>query len=243
MAEPVIKVRKVSKTFKLKNQRRESLLNWIKNLMQPGTSRQMQVLKGLSFDVNKGEHFGIIGGNGSGKSTLVKLISGAYVADSGGVVHRKGRTLMLSLGVGMNQELTARENIIIYGLTLGMTLDAIRAKVDEIIQFAELEDFKDVKIQNFSSGMKSKLSFSVAIHADADILLLDEVFAVGDHRFRRKAIDALESNWLAERTVVLISHSMGDVKKYCKRVLYLKDGQIEYLGDPAEAVRRYEADN
>ncbi|MEP2773875.1 MAG: ATP-binding cassette domain-containing protein [Fulvivirga sp.] len=216
----------------------------MKNIFRLSTDKsKLKVLKNISLKIDKGEKLGVIGRNGSGKSTLIKIMSGAYLPDKGGKVVRNGSSMLMSLKVGMNHELTARENIYVNGSALGLRVKEIDNRFDEIIQFAELEEFVNTKTRFFSNGMAARLAFSVAVNAGADIMFLDEVFAVGDKKFKRKAIEVLEKSWLDGRTVVMVSHNMGNLKKYCDRVLYLKNGKIEFLGDPKRAIKMYNEDN
>lgn len=239
-----IELSDVNKTFFVNDKRTETLSGWINLMLRPNTLRKkLVVLKDINLIIEQGETLGIIGRNGSGKSTLVKIMSGAYQANKGSVVKKTGRSMLMNLRVGMNRELTTRQNIYINGSALGLRIKEIDKVFDEIVAFAELEEFVDVVTRNFSNGMMARLAFSVAIKAGAEIMFLDEIFAVGDKIFREKAIKVFEKNWLDHRTIIMVSHSMGQIKKYCDRVLYLKKGEIEFLGDPAEAVRLYELDN
>ena len=171
-----------------------------------------------------------------------KILAGVYPTDSG-YIKINGSTLLMNLGVGMSHELTARENIYISASVLGMKIKEIDTIFDEIISFAELKEFVDTKIKYYSSGMVARLSFSIAVNAGADIMFLDEIFAVGDMKFQEKAIKVFESSWIEGKTVILVSHSMDVIKKYCSRSIYLKKGKIEFLGDTNKAIELYEADN
>lgn len=239
-----ITVNKVSKTFYINDNRPDTLRGALFSLFQSRNSqRALIAVNNVSFDLVSGETFGIIGRNGSGKSTLVKLMSGAFVPDKGGSIVRNGTSMLLNLGVGMSHELTARQNIYVSGSALGLKIRQIDQIFDEIIAFAELEDFVDSKIKYFSSGMIQRLSFSIAVNAGADIMFLDEVFAVGDAKFRKKAVAVMEKSWLEKRTIVMVSHSLSNIKKYCDRVLYMKKGEAAYIGDPATAIKMYNEDN
>jgi ABC-type polysaccharide/polyol phosphate transport system ATPase subunit len=196
----------------------------------------------LSIEINKGECIGLLGRNGSGKSTLVKLLAGVYPTDTG-YLNIKGSTMLMNLGVGMSHELTARENIYVSGSVLGLKIKEIDKIFNEIVAFAELEEFIDTKIKFFSSGMVARLAFSIAVNAGADIMFLDEIFAVGDMKFQEKAIKVFESSWIEGKTVVLVSHSMETIQKYCSRAAYMDHGELKYFGDTQKAIELYTADN
>lgn len=239
-----IKIRNLNKVFYINDKHTDSLSGWFREMFTPRHKmKKLHVIKNLNFDVIKGETLGIIGRNGSGKSTLVKLMSGAYVPDKGSVVEKNGTSMLMNLKVGMSAELTARQNIYVVGSALGLKIKEIDEKFDEILAFSELEEFIDTKVRAFSNGMLARLSFSVAVHAGADIMFLDEVFAVGDKKFKDKAIKEFEKNWLNGKTTIMVSHMLGNMIKYCDRILYLKDGEIAYLGDPKTAINIYEEDN
>ncbi len=192
----------------------------------------------MDLEIRKGECFGIIGRNGSGKSTLVKILAGVYPVDTG-YVKINGSTMLMNLGVGMSHELTARENIYVSGSVLGLKIKQIDLLFDKIIEFAELEEFVDTKIKYFSTGMLARLAFSIAVNAGADIMFLDEIFAVGDFKFQEKAVKIFEKSWIEGKTVVLISHSMDNIQKYCQRVAYLKHGELIHIGTPEETIPMY----
>jgi len=201
--------------------------------------KTITALKEVNLEIYEGESIGIIGRNGSGKSTLTKIMSGTFIPDKGGKVIKNGTSLLLNLGVGFSHELTARENIYVNGSTLGLRISEIDALFSEILEFSELEEFKDTKIKYFSSGMIQRLSFSIAIFARADIIFLDEVFAVGDEKFRKKATASLKQNWLKNRTSIIVSHSTGIIKEYCDRAILLHKGEVIYFGDTDEAISKY----
>ncbi|MGC4035393.1 MAG: ATP-binding cassette domain-containing protein [Chitinophagaceae bacterium] len=196
----------------------------------------------MSLDVLKGESIGLIGRNGSGKSTLTKLLAGVYKTDTG-TIEINGSTMLMNLGVGMSHELTARENIYVSGSVLGLKIKEVDAIFDKIVDFAELRDFIDTKIKFFSSGMVARLGFSIAVNAGADIMFLDEIFAVGDMKFQEKAIKVFESSWIEGKTVVLVSHTMDIIQRYCQRSAYLRKGELIYFGDTKTAVELYLRDN
>jgi len=230
--------RNISKTFCITEDSYNTIKNRLFNLFDPPRYKEVAALKMMNFTINKGECFGLIGKNGCGKSTLARVLAGVYPVDTG-YVEINGSTMLMNLGVGMSHELTARENIYVSGSVLGLKIKNIDMIFDQIIDFAELRDFVDTKIKFFSSGMVARLSFSIAVNAGADIMFLDEIFAVGDQRFQEKAIKVFEKSWIDGKTVILVSHSMAVIKKYCQRVAYLKNGSLQYIGDPETAVNMY----
>jgi ABC-type polysaccharide/polyol phosphate transport system ATPase subunit len=199
----------------------------------------LRALNDVSFDVRRGEFFGIVGRNGSGKSTLMKCLAGIYRADSGDMWMRGRMAPFIELGVGFNPDLTARDNVIINALMLGLTPSQARARYDEIIAFAELEEFVDLKLKNYSSGMHVRLAFSVMVHVEADVLLIDEVLAVGDAAFQQKCHDALNQAHADGRTILLVTHDMDQIQRFCDRALLLERGRQVALGDAASVSRRY----
>jgi ABC-2 type transport system ATP-binding protein len=196
-------------------------------------------LKDISFDVKKGEFFGVLGKNGSGKSTLLKVLAEIY-QPSRGSVHTEGKLVpFIELGVGFNPELTGRENVYLNGALLGFSRKEIDARYDEIVEFAELEDFMDQKLKNYSSGMQVRLAFSVATRAEADILLVDEVLAVGDADFQRKCYNFFKSLKKSSKTVIFVTHDMGAVREYCDRAILIKDGEIAFEGESGKIADEY----
>lgn len=232
----------LSKSFHITEDSHNTVKHRLFNLFNPPRRRSVNALKLLTLEVQKGECVGFIGRNGSGKSTLVKLLAGVYPSDTG-YLKINGSTMLMNLGVGMSHELTARENIYVSGSVLGLKIKQIDAIFDQIIEFAEVKDFIDTKIKYFSSGMVARLGFSIAVNAGADIMFLDEIFAVGDMKFQEKAVKVFEGSWIEGKTVVLISHSMEVIQKYCKRVGFMKNGELVYFGDPDKAIEMYMADN
>jgi len=237
-----IVAKNISKTFQITEDSHNTVKHRLFNLFNPPRAKKIPALKNMSLDVMKGESIGLIGRNGSGKSTLTKLLAGVYKTDTGSI-DINGSTMLMNLGVGMSHELTARENIYVSGSVLGLKIKEIDAIFDEIIDFAELRDFIDTKIKFFSSGMVARLGFSIAVNAGADIMFLDEIFAVGDMKFQEKAVQVFESSWIKGKTVVLVSHTMDIIQKYCKRSAYLKKGELVYFGDTNKAVELYLKDN
>jgi ABC-type polysaccharide/polyol phosphate transport system ATPase subunit len=201
--------------------------------------RTLTALDDVSFEIRKGEFFGIVGRNGSGKSTLLKLLASIYRADAGRIQIAGRLAPFIELGVGFNQELTARENVILNGVMMGLTPKEVRERQDAVIDFAELHDFADLKIKNYSSGMLVRLAFSVMLQADADVLLIDEVLAVGDAAFQQKCADAFHQMKSEGKTIVLVTHDMSAVEQYCHRAMLLADGNVQFIGSPAEAGHEY----
>ena len=194
----------------------------------------------MSFDVREGEFFGIVGRNGSGKSTLLKCLAGIYGIDSGEIRLNGRLSPFIELGVGFNPDLTARDNVLINAIMLGLTRKQANERFDEIIAFAELEEFLDLKLKNYSSGMSVRLGFSVAIQVDADILLVDEVLAVGDASFQRKCFDEFESMRDEGRTILFVTHDMGSVERFCDRAMLIETrATCSRSGSPPTIARRY----
>lgn len=241
----VLKVEHVAKSFRLPTEQASGLkmafLNWTRGIK--GYTEQ-QVLRDINFEVHQGDFFGIVGRNGSGKSTLLKIISQIYVPEKGNVTVQGKLVPFIELGVGFNPELTGRENVYLNGALLGFTREEIDAMYDDIVEFAELGEFMDQKLKNYSSGMQVRLAFSVAIKAQGDILVLDEVLAVGDEAFQRKC-----DNFFSEikkdptKTVILVTHSMESVKKYCNKAILIKDGEIVVAGNKDDVADQYTLEN
>ena len=217
MSKYALEVKHVSKSFRLPTEQangiKQAFVNWSKGVKG---YREQHVLKDISFKVEKGDFFGIVGRNGSGKSTLLKIISQIYTPEKGSVKVNGSLVPFIELGVGFNPELTGRENIYLNGALLGFSHEEISSMYDEIVRFAELEEFMDQKLKNYSSGMQVRLAFSIAIKAQGDILVLDEVLAVGDEAFQKKCSDFFDQiKQDSSKTVILVTHSMADVEKYC----------------------------
>ena len=237
-----LKAKNISKTFHISEDSHNTVKHRLFNLFNPPRNKNVEAIKMMDFEINKGECVGLIGRNGSGKSTLIRLLAGVYPTDTGSI-DINGTTLLMNLGVGMSHELTARENIYVSSSVLGMKIKDIDAIFDTIVSFAELEGFIDTKIKYFSSGMVARLGFSIAVNAGANIMFLDEIFAVGDMKFQEKAIKVFESSWIEGKTVILVSHSMDVIKKYCSRTAYMKHGGLIYFGDTEKAIDIYLKDN
>ncbi len=239
-----IKVNNISKSFKLPHEKNNSLKSLAVNFYKrQKTYEKQRVLNNINLEVKKGEFFGIVGRNGSGKSTLLKILAGIYSPDSGTLSINGKLTPFIELGVGFNPELTGRENVFLNGALLGFSRSDMQALYKDIVDFAEIEKFMDQKLKNYSSGMQVRLAFSIAIRAKSDILLLDEVLAVGDTAFQRKCFDYFAELKKSNSTVILVTHDMGAVQEFCDRVLMLQDSEVIATGTPRDIARRYEAAN
>ncbi|VTY24965.1 Teichoic acids export ATP-binding protein TagH [Streptococcus parasanguinis] len=239
-----VKVDHVSKYFKLPTEATNSLRTAMVNRFKGIKGyKEQHVLKDISFEVEKGDFFGILGRNGSGKSTLLKIISEIYVPEKGTVTIDGKLVSFIELGVGFNPELTGRENVYMNGAMLGFSTAEIDAMYDDIVDFAELHDFMNQKLKNYSSGMQVRLAFSVAIKAQGDILILDEVLAVGDEAFQRKCNDYFQERKKSGKTTILVTHDMGAVKKYCNKAVLIENGLVKAIGDPFDVSDQYSFDN
>lgn len=239
-SENSIEVRNVTKSFKIFHEKRNSLYEYLVSFLdKKRTFEELTVLQNVSFSVKKGEMLGIIGFNGSGKTTLLKIIGRIYSPDQGAVITKGKVTPFLELGTGFNGELTARDNIIIYGVILGFTKKEIEQKIDDIAKFAEIEKFVDTKLKNFSSGMNARLAFSTAMQVNADIMLVDEVLAVGDISFQEKSFNAFMEFKRKGKTIVFVSHAIDQIQRLCDKVIWIHDGIICGYGDPVHVVEEY----
>jgi ABC-2 type transport system ATP-binding protein len=236
---PAIDVRGVTKTFLLPHQLRTTFKEHFLHPFDRTQYERQEALRDVTFAVEEGEFFGIVGANGSGKSTLLKIIAGIYRQDEGSVVVNGQLSPFIELGVGFNPELNARDNVRINGTLLGLSKRELEERFDDIIAFAELERFVDQKLKNYSSGMQVRLAFSIAIQVPFDVLLLDEVLAVGDASFQEKCFAVFDDIRAAGKTVVLVSHDLGSVAKFCPRALWLEQGRVAYLGEAGDVVERY----
>jgi ABC-type polysaccharide/polyol phosphate transport system ATPase subunit len=234
-----IEVQGLEKSFQIPSEKISRLKERLINPFARREYRLLHALRNVTFDVGRGEFFGIVGRNGSGKSTLLKIMASIYAADAGRV-RMAGRVApFIELGVGFNMELTARENVVLSAVMMGITPTEARRSFDQVIEFAELENFVDLKLKNYSSGMLVRLAFSVMVQADTDILLIDEVLAVGDAAFQQKCADEFRRMRREGKTIVLVTHDMRAVEEYCHRAMLLSGGRIVELGDPGEVTRRY----
>lgn len=244
MEELAIKVENVSKTFKLPHEKNSSIKSSVINFYRKEKGYEVQkALNNVSFEVKKGDFFAIVGRNGSGKSTLLKLLAGIYTSTKGDIHIRGSLTPFIELGVGFNPELTGRENVYLNGALLGFNRQEMRAMYSDIVEFAELGKFMDQKLKNYSSGMQVRLAFSIAIRAKSDILLLDEVLAVGDAAFQQKCFNYFEELKSQNQTVVFVSHDMGSVRRFCNRAVLIQDGQIIKEGNAYEIADAYQEIN
>jgi ABC-type polysaccharide/polyol phosphate transport system ATPase subunit len=235
----VIRAHEVRKTFRVPEQRIDSLKERATHPLSRPVYRELRALKGVSFEVHQGEFFGIAGRNGSGKSTLLKIMASIYRADGGRIQMAGSLAPFIELGVGFNPELTARENIVLNGVLMGLSRRQAQQRIDDVLDFAELRDFVDLKLKNYSSGMMVRLAFAVMVEADADIMLIDEVLAVGDASFAQKCMDVFRAKRRAGKTIVLVTHDMATIQAFCDRAMLVHDGELVYLGDPEETALRY----
>ncbi len=232
-------VEEVHKAFRLPHRRYNTLKERALHPFSGGGYEVLEALQDVSFEVGEGEFFGIVGRNGSGKSTLLKCLAGIYGVDSGDI-RLKGRlSPFIELGVGFNPDLTARDNVLINAIMLGLTRKQANERFDEIIAFAELEEFLDLKLKNYSSGMSVRLGFSVAVQVDADVLLIDEVLAVGDASFQRKCFDKFESMRDEGKTILFVTHDMATVERFCDRAMLIETGRVLEIGPAEEIARQY----
>lgn len=239
-----VKVDHVVKSFRLPTESTSSLKRTMVNYFKGIKGyREQHVLRDVSFDVNKGDFFGIVGRNGSGKSTMLKIISQIYTPEKGTVEIDGKLVSFIELGVGFNPELTGKENVYLNGALLGFSTEEVDDMYEDIVEFAELKDFMNQKLKNYSSGMQVRLAFSVAIQAKSDILVLDEVLAVGDEAFQRKCNDYFMNARKEEKTIILVTHSMDAVRKYCNRAMLIDKGEIKVIGTPDEVANQYSLDN
>ncbi len=236
-------VKDASKQFSIPHEKINTLRGAFVNVFRKKTFESFYALKDISFEVKKGEFFGIIGRNGSGKSTLLKILAGVYVTDKGKVEINGLISPFLELGIGFNSELSGRDNIYLNATVLGLTKKEIDEKFDSIVSFSELERFIDQKLKNYSSGMSVRLAFSVAIHANRDILLMDEVLAVGDANFQSKCLEEFNRYKEMGKTIILVTHDIATIQKYCDRAVLLRNGEIEMIGNPEEVVNEYICEN
>lgn len=240
MKKNSLEVTNISKTFRIFHEKRNSVYEAISGSFRKRKYYEdLEVLRSISFSVDNGEMFGIIGKNGAGKTTLLRIISGIYKPDMGTVVVNGLLVPLLSLGIGFQLDLTAKTNVIQYGILLGFKRKEIENKVDDIMKFAELEKFSDTKLKNFSTGMYTRLAFATAMQVDPDVLIIDEALYAGDLSFQQKALEAIISFKKRGKTIIVVSHSMEPIKNYCDRAMFLNNGVIESIGEPQKVIDCY----
>lgn len=237
--ETAVAVKDVRKEFILPQNKNSTFKQTIVNIVKKGGKVTQKTLDGVSFNVRRGDFFGIVGRNGSGKSTLLKLIAGVYSPTSGGIEVHGGLTPFIELGVGFNPELSGRDNVYLNGALLGFTRQQISKIYDEIVAFAELGPFMDQKLKNYSSGMQVRLAFSIAIKAKNDVLIFDEVLAVGDEAFQRKCLDVFERYKAEGQTVILVTHDMEQVRRFCTKAILIHEGKVRKIGNPKTVADDY----
>lgn len=242
MNKIAVSIKNVKKVFKIPHEKEDSLkLHAINKLRGKYNNKydEYRALRGINLDIQKGDFIGIMGRNGAGKSTLLKIIADIYQPSSGSIKVSGKLVPFIELGVGFNPNLSGRDNVYLNGAMLGFSKNEVDKIYEEIVAFAELEEFMDQKLKNYSSGMQVRLAFSLAIRADADILLLDEVLAVGDAAFQRKCYEYFDSLKESNKTIILVSHSVGVMRKYCNRGVLIEGGKVTYDGDVTEATEKY----
>ncbi|SRR6266849_3713563 len=218
---------------------KSELVRWVRGQRHPKRNPMIEVLRGIDLSIPQGETFGIIGRNGSGKSTLLKLISGIYTPTSGTLEVNGRLSALLELGAGMHPEFSGRENILINGIILGLSRAEVRARMAEIIDFSELGDFIDEPVRTYSSGMYMRLAFAVATHVNPDILLIDEILAVGDDHFARKSMAKMTEFKERGKTILLVTHDLQTVQRWCDAAAWIDGGRVRALGSPGDVVDRY----
>jgi ABC-type polysaccharide/polyol phosphate transport system ATPase subunit len=238
-SRPALAAQDVEKYFKIPEERSHTLKERALHPLRRSRHELLHALKDISFAVAPGEFFGIVGRNGSGKSTLLKCLAGIYRTDRGNIWCNGRMSTFIELGVGFNPDLAAYDNVALNGIMLGLSPREARARYERVIEFAELEEFRDLKLKNYSSGMHVRLAFSVAIQVDADILLIDEVLAVGDAAFQQKCFDVFSTMREEGRTIVFVTHDMGAVTRFCHRAMLLERGEVVDIGDPHDIADRY----
>jgi ABC-type polysaccharide/polyol phosphate transport system ATPase subunit len=236
---PPIVVESVSKTFRVPEERTHTLKERALHPRRRSRHQSFHALNDISFAVHEGEFFGIAGRNGSGKSTLLKCLAGIYGVDQGRIWISGRLSTFIELGVGFNEDLAARDNVVLNGIMMGLSPKEAKSRYDAVIDFAELREFEELKLKNYSSGMRVRLAFSVAIQVDAEILLVDEVLAVGDAAFAQKCFDVFNRMRDEGRTIVFVTHDMGSLNRFCHRALLLERGSMVHLGEPHEVADRY----
>ena len=244
MSKAIVEISKLTKSFKIPLEASSGVKQQLINILKGRKGyRVFTPLKDISFTINEGDFFGIVGRNGSGKSTLLKTIAGIYTPNSGNVKVYGSLVPFIELGVGFNPELTGRENIFLNGALLGFSHEEMESMYSAIVEFAELEDFMEERLKNYSSGMQVRLAFSIAIRAHADILLLDEVLAVGDEAFQKKCYSYFDKLKREKRTVILVTHDMAAVERFCTKAAFIEDGHVKMIGKPYRIAAAYSRSN
>jgi putative polysaccharide ABC transporter len=244
MSKAIVEISKLTKSFKIPLEASSGVKQQLINILKGRKGyRVFTPLKDISFTINEGDFFGIVGRNGSGKSTLLKTIAGIYTPNGGNVKVHGSLVPFIELGVGFNPELTGRENIFLNGALLGFSHEEMESMYSAIIEFAELEDFMEERLKNYSSGMQVRLAFSIAIRAHADILLLDEVLAVGDEAFQKKCYSYFDKLKREKRTVILVTHDMAAVERFCTKAAFIEDGHVKMIGKPYRIAAAYSRSN
>mgnify|MGYP000863396861 FL=1 len=244
MSKAIVEISELTKSFKIPLEASSGVKQQLINILKGRKGyRVFTPLKDISFTINEGDFFGIVGRNGSGKSTLLKTIAGIYAPNSGSVKVHGSLVPFIELGVGFNPELTGRENIFLNGALLGFSHEEMESMYSAIVEFAELEDFMEERLKNYSSGMQVRLAFSIAIRAHADILLLDEVLAVGDEAFQKKCYSYFDKLKREKRTVILVTHDMAAVERFCTKAAFIEDGHVKMIGKPYRIAAAYSRSN
>ena len=244
MSKAIVEISELTKSFKIPLEASSGVKQQLINILKGRKGyRVFTPLKDISFTINEGDFFGIVGRNGSGKSTLLKTIAGIYTSNSGNVKVHGSLVPFIELGVGFNPELTGRENIFLNGALLGFSHEEMESMYRAIVEFAELEDFMEERLKNYSSGMQVRLAFSIAIRAHADILLLDEVLAVGDEAFQKKCYSYFDKLKREKRTVILVTHDMAAVERFCTKAVFIEDGHVKMIGRPYRIAAAYSRSN
>ena len=244
MSKAIVEISKLTKSFKIPLEASSGVKQQLINILKGRKGyRVFTPLKDISFTINEGDFFGIVGRNGSGKSTLLKTIAGIYTPNGGNVKVHGSLVPFIELGVGFNPELTGRENIFLNGALLGFSHEEMKSMYSAIVEFAELEDFMEERLKNYSSGMQVRLAFSIAIRAHADILLLDEVLAVGDEAFQKKCYSYFDKLKREKRTVILVTHDMAAVERFCTKAVFIEDGHVKMIGKPYRIAAAYSRSN
>ncbi len=239
MENIAIKVENITKDFRIYQEKTDSLPDFFHSVLQRRDYQLLRVLDDISFEVQKGQVVGIIGRNGAGKTTLLRILA-KIIRPTSGKVYTNGRiSALLRLGIGFNPNLNAKDNIVIYGMILGLSKSEITKKVPEVLEYSELEKFASTPIRHFSSGMSARLAFATAMTVDPDILIVDETLAVGDVKFGQKSFKTFSTMKDKNKTIIFVSHNLSQVKQICDSAIFLHEGKIGAMGDPAEVIKQY----